>query len=221
MSVLLYTINCLNKNQGSQKNCRNIFLKNVVYFLKFYQNIIVKIALSHETFTWPESNNNLVTHFLGKAPVLLHHRLSCFSLLCLLALGMSRNGKMMWDVALVSNSIPTLWYYKMFPSNDSIKQFHKMISLNNFHNMESTMESWRLCTRHLWSRTANSYTTEERACPNRSREHYTYDIFRGFLWIKNHHYQTKIITLCITSRLEVTGNCRRWRSLVINVHNCS
>ena len=42
--------------------------------------------------------------------------------------------------ALVSYSIWTLWYYKMIPSNDFVK---------NFHNMESSIESWRFRTRSL------------------------------------------------------------------------
>ena len=52
-------------------------------------------------------------------------------------------------ISLVSYNIPTLSYYKMVPPNDSIKKFYQMISLNNFHYMESIIESWRLCARSL------------------------------------------------------------------------
>ena len=69
-------------------------------------------------------------------------------------------------------SIPTLWYYKMIPSYDSIKSFHQTISSNNFikqfHQTISSnnfikrfrqiisiiwnsicIESWRFWTRSL------------------------------------------------------------------------
>ena len=56
-------------------------------------------------------------------------------------------------------SIPTLWYYKMIPSYDSIKSFHQTISSNNFIKRfrqiisiiwnSICIESWRFCTRSL------------------------------------------------------------------------
>ena len=52
---------------------------------------------------------------------------------------MSRNGKWCEIIVLVSNSIER--YIKPFP---------QMISLNNFHNMESSIESWRFCARSLF-----------------------------------------------------------------------
>ena len=58
-------------------------------------------------------------------------------------------------------SIPTLWYYKMIPSYDSIKSFHQTISSNNFIKRfrqiisiiwnSICIESWRFCTRSLWA----------------------------------------------------------------------
>ena len=83
-----------------------------------------------EAITWPENNSSLMTCFLGKAPWYYFPVFwECHAM-----------EKWCEITALVSYSIWTLWYYKMISSNDFVK---------NFHNMESSIESWRFRTRSL------------------------------------------------------------------------
>ena len=53
-----------------------------------------------------------------------------------------------------------------------------------------------------------------------SRECYTHDIFRWFLWLYSHHHPTKKITLCNIGWLEIIEKIRR-RYLAINVYDLS
>ena len=54
-----------------------------------------------------------------------------------------------------------------------------------------------------------------------SRECYTHDISRWFLWLYSHHHPTKSITLCNIGWFGITEKIRRWRCLAINVHDRS
>ena len=72
-----------------------------------------------------------MTRFRGKAPVLL----TCIIVIVIdfpVLRECHAMGKWYEIKASVSYGIRTFWYYKMIPSNDSIKLFHHMISLSNF-----------------------------------------------------------------------------------------
>ena len=151
-----------------------------------------------------------MTHFLGKAPLVLQYWLPCF-------LRMSRNGKILWDQIpsndfmkwfhqMISWNGSIKWFHEMIPSNDFTKWFHQTISSNNlikwFHHMESSIESW--CLYKITIQSDLILPTTIPLTPTIPPKRGTYVLYPGLRWIA---VGSKISTRPISRRPRWRGSC--------------